>query len=103
MRTASFIDDATLPLVGVNSDATRSRGKLNCMKILEDNEELVDSQLLHLSKGGFKHKNRSRLTVNIISGDYPDAISTHYALNEAFLADRHPTVTAMSMLKVDAK
>lgn len=39
--------------------------------------------------------------MNIISGDYPDAISTHYALNEAFLADRHPTVTAMSMLKVD--
>lgn len=42
VRAASFIDDAKLPLIGVNSDAARSRGKLTTMKLLEDNDELVE-------------------------------------------------------------
>lgn len=37
VRAASFIEDASLPLIGVNSDTARSRGKLTCMRILEDN------------------------------------------------------------------
>ncbi len=96
VRTAALVKDKNLPVIGVCSDSDGSACSLTSMDLRK--QDRVAAQLDALYEGQVRFESRARLEVTIDDEEEP-----LYALNDALLADKHPTTTSYASLQVDER
>jgi NAD+ kinase len=101
LKTASYIRTSKLPILGINTDPTRSVGHLTNRAVnfdRRDNE--IKKIFTHLNRENFEFFNRSRAHV-ISKCDTTGKIFNELALNEVFAAEKNVSTCSVFRVKVD--
>ena len=101
MRTAGIIDNTDTPMLGINTDPTRSIGFLCNNKIYNDTKEKQIERIFdNLDKENFEYFYRQRLNFSIenpLTGETTNKL----VLNEIFAAEKDTGKTSIYRLFVD--
>ena len=101
LKTASYIKTTALPILGINTDPSRSVGHLTNRAVgFERKDREIKKIFTHLDRENFEFFQRSRLSVESIcerTGEVFNALS----LNEVFAAEKNVSTCSVFRVKVD--
>jgi NAD+ kinase len=101
LRTSGLIEDSNTPILGLNTDPSRSIGFLCNKKIYNDmKEKHIKSIFEHLEQKNFEYFYRQRQCFHMASPLLKDPINK-LVLNELFVAEKDVGKTSIYRLEVD--
>ena len=101
LKTASMVPDATIPILGINTDPQRSVGCLCNRKIFFANKDRdIETLFRHFERENFEFFNRQRLLFEM--EQQVSAIKhRHLSLNEIFVAEKEVAQVSIFSLNVN--
>lgn len=101
LRTSGVIENQHLPILGINTDPSRSTGHLCTAKIHNDKKERQIERIFdQLEKDNFEYFYRQRINFQMESPQTGEKISK-LVLNEIFVAEQDTGKTSIYRLVVD--
>jgi len=101
LRTAGIIEDSHTPILGLNTDPSRSIGFLCNKKIYSEmKEKHIERIFEHLEKENFEYFYRQRCNFHMESPRLEKPINK-LCLNEVFVAEKDVGKTSIYRLQVD--
>ena len=101
LTAASFVTTTLVPVIGLNTDPSRSEGKLCAWSMEKSGASEVDSILDKLYQGHFEYKELQRIRVVLVHQDGTRVECPRYALNEVFLSEGDPSRPTVYDMGVD--
>jgi NAD+ kinase len=101
LRTASMITTNRLPILGINTDPSRSAGALTTRKVdFNRRESDIKKIFTHLDRENFEYFERQRLHF-VMKDVYNKQTFEQLSLNEIFCGEKRVSETSMFRIKVD--
>lgn len=104
LKTASMVKLRTMPILGVNTDPSRSVGHLTSIKIpYDDRNKEIPVLMDYIQKEHFNFIYKDRILLDKQDADTGKSIKKSYALNEIFIAERNVGTSSIYRLNADDK